>query len=186
MNINVEDRIWTDNRLTLHDKILFGLIDMEDVGNEVGCTLSNSELASLCGCSESLVTKSISKLTNLEYLKILKYDGRVRYLGTYIKNDSRIIPQPTTPTIIKLGYIYIFRSNDMYKIGTSKNASRRFIDLDNGPYPLEKVFISKQLQNPYRIEKYLHHKFSNNKVNGEWFRLSEPQLNEAIRYLENI
>jgi hypothetical protein len=60
------------------------------------------------------------------------------------------------------------------KIGVAKSVKNRFysIQADN-PYDLE---ILLELHGNYKVEKYLHNKFKENRIRGEWYKLSKSIL----------
>jgi DNA-binding Lrp family transcriptional regulator len=70
--------IWFNEELSLIDKCV--LMEIDSLDNESHCTASNNYLASFIGCSETSVSKSISKLIDLNYIKLVKFDGRNRVL----------------------------------------------------------------------------------------------------------
>ena len=71
--------IWLDERLSALDKVIFAEIDrLSSTGK--GCYASNKYIASFCQCSESKVSKAISKLIEFGYLYVQKFDGRQRFL----------------------------------------------------------------------------------------------------------
>ena len=72
--------VYLDKRLSALDKIILTEINSLDV--EDGCYASNEYLAEFCQCSVSNVTKTISKLKELGYVKQVKSDGRKRWLKT--------------------------------------------------------------------------------------------------------
>lgn len=74
--------IWLDDDLNATDKIIFAEIDSLDVENSEGCYASNEYLANFCKCSITKVSTSISKLIELGYIKVVKTDGRKRWLKT--------------------------------------------------------------------------------------------------------
>lgn len=74
--------IWLDDELNATDKIIFAEIDSLDVENSEGCFASNEYLANFCKCSITKVSTSISKLIELGYVKVVKTDGRKRWLKT--------------------------------------------------------------------------------------------------------
>lgn len=74
--------VYLDRRLSALDKIILTEISSLDV--EEGCYASNEYLAEFCQCSVSNVTKTISKLKELGYVKQVKSDGRKRWLKTYL------------------------------------------------------------------------------------------------------
>lgn len=74
--------IWLDDDLNATDKIIFAEIDSLDVEDSDGCFASNEYLANFCKCSVTKVSTSISKLIGLGYVKVVKTDGRKRWLKT--------------------------------------------------------------------------------------------------------
>ena len=71
--------VWLDERLNALDKVILTEIDSLDCG-ERGCYASNKHIAEFCQCSESKVSKAVSKLIELGYLYIQNFDGRQREL----------------------------------------------------------------------------------------------------------
>ena len=86
----IPKEVYLDKRLTALDKIILIEIDSLDNGDENGCFASNEYLAEFCQCSIPKVTKSISKLKQLGYVKVIRSDGRKRYLRSCIIKN--IIP----------------------------------------------------------------------------------------------
>lgn len=81
----IPKHIWLHPELSMLDKILLVEIDSLD-RTERGCYASNKYLAEFCGCSESAVSKSISKLTKLGLLFCQNFDGRQRELKSNINS----------------------------------------------------------------------------------------------------
>ncbi|NEQ64793.1 MAG: GIY-YIG nuclease family protein [Symploca sp. SIO2D2] len=80
----------------------------------------------------------------------------------------------------KPGYIYLIHAQetDRYKIGlTTRSVEARFAELNSSqsPYPLE-IIDWFETDNVTDDEEYLHEKFADYRVHGEWFG--------AIRWLE--
>ena len=80
----IPKEIWSNTELTLIEKIILVEIDSLDV-NEEGCYASNKYLADFCNCTETTISTSINKLIKMEYLYLVKFDGRRRYLKSAIK-----------------------------------------------------------------------------------------------------
>ena len=80
--------VWLDTRLNALDKIILIEIDSLDSG-ERGCYASNKYIAEFCQCSESKVTKAISKLIELGYIYLQKFDGRQRELRSCLSNYDK-------------------------------------------------------------------------------------------------
>ena len=77
--------IWLDSRLSALDKVILTEIDSLDQ-SERGCYASNQHIADFCQCSITKVSTSISKLIDLDYLYVQKYDGRQRELKSRLSN----------------------------------------------------------------------------------------------------
>lgn len=80
--------VWLDERLSALDKCIFAEIDSYSL-NEKGCYASNKYLAEFCQCSESQISKSISKLIKYGYLQCLSFNGRQRVLQSSLVNITR-------------------------------------------------------------------------------------------------
>lgn len=84
----IPKEIWLDDRLNALDKVILTEIDSLDQG-ESGCYASNKYIAEFCQCSEVKVSRAISKLIKIGYLKLSSFDGRTRILQScFIKNAS--------------------------------------------------------------------------------------------------
>lgn len=83
----ISKEVWLDKRLNAIDKII--LTEVDSLDNEEHCTASNEYLAEFCQCSEKTVSRSISKLVELEYIKILKFNGRIRTMTTSVSRQPR-------------------------------------------------------------------------------------------------
>lgn len=84
----VSKEIWLDERLNALDKIILMEIDSLDC-SENGCFASNKYLSDFCQCSESKVSKTISKLISLGYIEQKSFDGRQRVLQSRLVKFTR-------------------------------------------------------------------------------------------------
>lgn len=75
--------VWLDDRLSALDKFILMEIDSLD-SDETGCYASNKYIAEFCQCSETKVSKAISKLIEYGYLYVQSFDGRQRTLKSNI------------------------------------------------------------------------------------------------------
>lgn len=80
--------IWTDDRLSALEKVILAEVDSLDKGEE-GCYASNKYLAEFCQCSETKVSMAVSKLIEMGYLKVAKFDGRTRVLKSCLSESER-------------------------------------------------------------------------------------------------
>lgn len=72
----IPKEIWLNNELTLLEKIIF--IEIDSLDNEDHCIAGNEYFAEFCNCSESKVSKAISKLQELKMIEVMNFDGRHR------------------------------------------------------------------------------------------------------------
>lgn len=75
------------------------------------------------------------------------------------------------------GYIYIIKADTgHYKIGRTKNVPKRlnFFGV-RLPFAIELCWSIK-VDDMYRFESWLHRYFKNERVNGEWFNISDFDL----------
>lgn len=83
----IDKNIWLDNRLNALDKII--LVEIDSLDNDNGCYASNKYIADFCQCSESKVSKSITKLIELGYLVLKSFNGRTRVLQSCLVKNAR-------------------------------------------------------------------------------------------------
>lgn len=90
----------------------------------------------------------------------------------YLRYDYKLIEE--------FGYFVYFINDEEYtKIGIAGSISSRIKQLQTGnPRKLKVLFlIDGETQNKsYWIERKLHKSFSEKRVNGEWFRISERDI----------
>lgn len=81
---------------------------------------------------------------------------------------------PATP---QAGYVYLLSSSvGLYKIGMSRDVSKRMGEFDR-TIPIEtKCLHYIKTENRRAAEKYLHEKFAERRVKYEWFDLSSEQV----------
>ena len=80
--------VYLDDSLDPYDIIILAEIDSLD--NEDGCYASNEYLAKFCKCSPSKVSKSVSKLLKLGYIRKESFDGRTRVLRSNLSNSESL------------------------------------------------------------------------------------------------
>lgn len=79
--------VWLDERLSMLDKGILAEVDSLDT-TEDGCFASNDYLAEFCQCSPTKISKSISKLIELGYLRVKSFDGRKRFLKSSLAKSA--------------------------------------------------------------------------------------------------
>jgi len=101
------------------------------------------------------------------------------FFGIPIENKSKeeIIEIEENKKIIKKHYIYFIRESDRerVKIGLSENPKKRIKALQtSSPTKLD---LLKVIEGDETKEYYLHNKFKDYHIKGEWFLLSHELLN---------
>jgi hypothetical protein len=77
-------------------------------------------------------------------------------------------------------FVYLIGCNDYVKIGIATNVKKRFSSLQTAsPTPL-KLLKSWQCNDASTQEFRLHQKYKSFRQKGEWFRLSDPVLNDLL------
>jgi hypothetical protein len=78
------------------------------------------------------------------------------------------------------GYVYLIESQGYYKIGKAKNFTQRTKHLDT-IMPIDTTLIySFHSQDYTNAEKTLHNKYKHLRHKGEWFALTEQEINEIM------
>lgn len=86
------------------------------------------------------------------------------------------------------GYVYLIGSKlfRWYKIGKSSNASIRVSQLGVLlPFTIEVVAIWK-VENHHEVEKLLHEKYQDHKINGEWFKFEKPEVEKIVHDMRKL
>lgn len=78
----IPKEVWLNGDLTMLDKVI--LMEIDSLDCDDGCTASNEYLCSFCQCSETKISKSISKLKKLGFLEIVSFDGRRRVIRSLL------------------------------------------------------------------------------------------------------
>lgn len=79
-------------------------------------------------------------------------------------------------------YLYLINAGIYTKIGVAKDPENRLIAISTGcPFKPEISLIKQFGKLCYLVERYLHIKFTNKCTNGEWFELTE----DDIEYIKN-
>lgn len=100
-----------------------------------------------------------------------------------LKAGDRVVEKENNTGMV----VYLLACDGKTKIGIAKSITNRLKMLQTGnPYPI--VLINEYFQNTEAMarkkEKYLHDKYSSKRVNGEWFNLTNKELESVERYLK--
>lgn len=78
-----------------------------------------------------------------------------------------------------MAYLYVIQAGEFVKIGISRNVQARLAELQTGnPLPLA-ILDAFEFADAEQVERALHQRFANARVQGEWFRLTAEDL-EAL------
>lgn len=81
----------------------------------------------------------------------------------------------------ELGYVYLLKSGQFYKIGRSNAVGRRERELAIQLPEEAKIVHSIKTDDPVGIERYWHGRFSTRRKNGEWFELTTQDVSSFRR-----
>ena len=91
-------------------------------------------------------------------------------LSRRVENDDGSISGPSN------GFVYLFRAGDIYKIGLSINPKQRSkaVKAPNG----QDIIIEHQISTDDMgaLEQALHYRFSDKRLEGEWFELTDSDV----------
>jgi len=84
------------------------------------------------------------------------------------------------------GYVYLMRCNTRFKIGITRDLSRRIRQLNGSQaaYPIDLVF-ARRAPGYEQMEAWLHERFSDKRAHSEWFELNQDDVNEVVRLIES-
>lgn len=111
--------VWLDERLNALEKVILAEIDSLD--GEHGCWASNDYISQFCQCSASKVSKAVSKLIELGYIRVESFNGRSRVLRSSLaKNDRQ------TSRFYEADEQSLLQSNIKNKIENKSEKRKRF------------------------------------------------------------
>lgn len=148
-----------------------GIIDFETVQDAVKEMSLPTPLEELELTEKKLIETISLKKNNLKLLQNV-----LSNLNREIENAEIFIAQ--NKNLSTSGYIYVIRSeNGKYKIGKAQDVNKRLQSLQTGtPEKLELVLTIKT-SNKNVLETICHRQFSSKKIRGEWFSLTDDDLN---------
>lgn len=77
------------------------------------------------------------------------------------------------------GFVYVVRSGKFFKIGfTNQSIEKRISTLQTGSPSPKILVLHFEAENPSILEKELHGKFKNKRIDGEWFALADSDIDE--------
>lgn len=79
--------------------------------------------------------------------------------------------------------IYLISDGTLVKIGISSDVFNRIKQLQTGNGNSLTILFQQRISRPAMLEMFLHNSFSGNRMNGEWFDLSEEQIKLCKRII---
>lgn len=80
-------------------------------------------------------------------------------------------------------FVYVMSDVENYKIGVSKNPVQRAVEVSRKYKRPVSLLLSINCIDAYGCEKYLHHKYKNINVGGEWFDFGSRAFLEDVWYV---
>lgn len=115
-----------------------------------------------------------------------KYGDSIEEYNEKTKEEENYKRLEKTPKPKTKGFIYIMKCENKYKIGFTKNIDKRLKQLNNRPFPVELYYLSKEIEDVYNIEKFIHSKISKYKIDGEWYDFKEIDIKNIVILIEKI
>ena len=115
-------------------------------------------------------------------------DEEVDLINANIKEhffDNTSVDKKATERKQQVGYIYLLKCGEFYKIGYSKCVEQRLRQLDIRPYKIE-LLMKWQSDIAYSIEQALHDIYKAYRVDNEWYSHELPidTIDKTIHELE--
>lgn len=79
--------------------------------------------------------------------------------------------------------IYVFEQCGFYKIGYSYNPHKRLENIKCASPNETRLVLSFPIHNVKIVEKELHNRFKDKRIRGEWFELSDGDLQDITNIL---
>ena len=157
----------------------YGLIQYEfidycpDCGKDLDCETNFSSINKFLSDYVSSLPRRID-----EQLKELK--AKIKQI-----EDNKKTFKEKEYEIQHIGYVYLIKLGDSYKIGITKNTEERFKQFEFMPFEL-KIIKTAKVKEYDKVEKFLHEQYSSKRIKGEWFNLSQEDIQNIIDYLTEI
>lgn len=126
----------------------------------------------------SLIKKGINPV-DISRRSGVEFNTLEKYYLLLDKNMDEFKERKTTKH--RKGYVYVLKNkNGEYKIGCSKDPQERVSNIDG----TNRILTLIKTKHRWRLESYLHDKYSSKNIKGEWFNLSKEDLDD-IKKIKN-
>ncbi len=123
-------------------------------------------------------------MDNKDILQLLKQklpEGYLKEMSTELKRTQRSAVNRRRSS--KIGYIYIIKCEQYYKIGQSVDPAKRIISFStDNPFGITIIRIAKVLDR-FKVERCLHRSFQQKRHSGEWFLLDNTDMTDLMKIL---
>lgn len=173
----IPKEIYLDERLSALDKII--LVEIDSLDGENGCFASNEYLADFCQCSKNKISSAISKLVELNYLEVISFDGRKRFLKSCLTNNGKLPKNVSVPTkkceaeSQKMGHSNI--NNNI--VNKERKKEKTFDDI------FAEKEISEELKNVF-VEFIKSRKLNGKKMTNRALELAIDKVRRMARFEE--
>jgi predicted GIY-YIG superfamily endonuclease len=133
---------------------------LEKIFNDIKITLDNYDLLKERLIVLNLEAKKLIKENNIPFKKVINSKKSIGYV--YVMECKRV------------GY---------FKIGYTNNISSRLKQLKTANPTIQITYYQK-VNNMFELETFLHERFKNKKVKGEWFDLTNAEIVDIIDFLD--
>lgn len=156
---------------------------------EFGCFINNGFCEFMTPDQMFYLAKRLEETANdeqaKEFIKSRNEESKEEYENLQKKNHAEWKGVSKQEKVTK-AYIYMLECGGRYKIGFSRNVERRISELDNRPFPVTLYAKSKELNNAYELEQYIHSKLEHLRIYGEWYEISDSGAERLKNYIERL
>ena len=171
----IPKEVWLDSDLNILEKCLLAEIDSLD--GKHGCFASNSYFAKFFNIKEQNISRHLSKLKKLGYIKQIYFDGRKRILKCDLMKSLRQDNQEHEGSLNENNVQYNIDYNKEYVLSKdNKKSSKELIKKDN---PIKKIKPKLPFNKAKDITKKCLNIFYNNKI------FLKPKTNKNAFYSED-
>lgn len=113
-----------------------------------------------------------------EYIgeQCVEYEDVAQLCRSYLETSPRKTISRNPEPKIAFGYVYLMKSGKHYKIGRTKSLEKREREIGLVVPDLQKTIHWIETDDPSGVETYWHHRFSDKRGHGEWFKLSADDV----------
>jgi hypothetical protein len=130
------------------------------------------------------LTEAVEEVEKVEEMEasILVRDPHLRQRTQSAMTRDRLLPHTTKKHTSRFGYVYLLEGDGCHKIGRAKDPTKRTEQLAvQLPYEVNLVCAIASADYA-KLEAELHNHFAEKRLNGEWFDLSQEDVN-AFKWL---